>query len=71
MQDNAEVHFKVKKSIKFDKLFTAFCTKRGTDKASTKFLFDGARLNGEQTPADMDMEDDDVIEAFLEQVGGR
>ena len=48
------------RKIKFDKMFTAFCSKRGTDKASTKFLFDGARLIGTQTPADLDMEDDDV-----------
>mmetsp|Transcript_31300 Transcript_31300/g.68400 ORF Transcript_31300/g.68400 Transcript_31300/m.68400 type:complete len:97 (+) Transcript_31300:151-441(+) len=69
-QDNNEVHFKVKMTTKFDKIFTAFCEKRGIAKENSRFVFDGTRLNGQQTPKDLDMEDEDCIEVFLEQVGG-
>jgi hypothetical protein len=30
---------------------------------AVKFVYDGARLQGTQTPADMDMEDGDVIDS--------
>mmetsp|Transcript_17670 Transcript_17670/g.34224 ORF Transcript_17670/g.34224 Transcript_17670/m.34224 type:complete len:114 (+) Transcript_17670:1443-1784(+) len=70
-QDNNEVHFKVKKTTKFEKIMEAFCKKKGVDKANTRFIFDGQRINGQQTPNDLDMEDDDTIEVMMEQVGGR
>lgn len=35
-----------------------------------KFVFDGQRLQGNQTPEDMDMEDNDTIDAMIEQVRG-
>mmetsp|Transcript_35541 Transcript_35541/g.68122 ORF Transcript_35541/g.68122 Transcript_35541/m.68122 type:complete len:96 (-) Transcript_35541:390-677(-) len=69
--DNNEVHFKVKKTTKFEKIMEAFCKKKGVDKANTRFIFDGQRINGQQTPNDLDMEDDDTIEVMMEQVGGR
>lgn len=37
---------------------------------SCRFLFDGHRLDANETPADADMEDGDVIDAVLEQLGG-
>eukprot|EP00959_Pyramimonas_sp_CCMP1952_P072881 1523119-Pyramimonas_sp.AAC.1 len=52
------------------RIFTAFCEKRGIAKENSRFVFDGKRLNGHQTPQDYDMEDEDCIEVFLEQVGG-
>mmetsp|Transcript_5873 Transcript_5873/g.10176 ORF Transcript_5873/g.10176 Transcript_5873/m.10176 type:complete len:109 (-) Transcript_5873:353-679(-) len=70
-QDNNEVHFKVKLTTKFDKIFNAFCEKRGISREHTRFIFDGNRLTGQQTPKDLEMEDEDCIEVFLEQVGGR
>lgn len=30
-----------------------------------KFLFDGSRVTHDQTPADLDMEDGDVIEVWV------
>ena len=35
-----------------------------------RFLFDGNRLRDNQTPDELEMEDDDVIDAMLFQVGG-
>ncbi|KLO10387.1 hypothetical protein SCHPADRAFT_522890 [Schizopora paradoxa] len=41
-----------------------------TELKSMKFIYDGQRVRGEQTPDDLEMEDDDVIDAHLEQLGG-
>jgi hypothetical protein len=38
---------------------------------SVRFMLDGENINPESTPADMDLEDDDQIDVFLAQVGGR
>ena len=38
--------------------------------ASLRFLFDGMRINDEETPKSLEMEHDDVIEVYQEQTGG-
>ena len=37
---------------------------------TTRFMFDGERINQEQTPADLGLEDGDQIDAMVEQLGG-
>jgi hypothetical protein len=39
-------------------------------KKGLKFLFDGRRINPEMTADDLGLENEDVIEANLEQLGG-
>ena len=39
-----------------------YCTRLSLDEGSLKFLFDGQRVRGTQTPSELDMEDGDVIE---------
>ena len=48
----------------------AFCNRNGISPRSVRFLFDGERINPNQTPADLDMEDNDVIDVMVEQQGG-
>ena len=69
-QDGNEVFFKVKKTTTFSKVMNAYCKKVGADMESVRFLFDGQRLRPEQTPADLDMEDEDEIDAMVQQTGG-
>mmetsp|Transcript_5941 Transcript_5941/g.26295 ORF Transcript_5941/g.26295 Transcript_5941/m.26295 type:complete len:93 (+) Transcript_5941:62-340(+) len=69
-QDNSEVHFKVRQTTKFEKIFTAFCSRKSLQPGAVRFLFDGQRINPTQTPQDLDMEDGDSIDAMMEQVGG-
>jgi len=69
-QDGNEVYFKVKRTTQFSKVMTAYCKKVGQDLESVRFLFDGQRLNPQQTPADLDMEDEDEIDAMVQQTGG-
>ena len=35
-----------------------------------RFLFDGKIIRGAQTPEELGMEDDDLIDACLQQTGG-
>lgn len=37
---------------------------------SLRFLFDGRRINDDETPKQLEMENDDVIEVYQEQTGG-
>jgi small ubiquitin-related modifier len=69
-QDGAEMQFKVKPTTKFGKMITAYCSRKGLDEKSVRFVFDGQRLNEQSTPAEMDMQSDDVIDVVVEQLGG-
>eukprot|EP00009_Paramoeba_aestuarina_P002702 CAMPEP_0201515710 /NCGR_PEP_ID=MMETSP0161_2-20130828/7208_1 /ASSEMBLY_ACC=CAM_ASM_000251 /TAXON_ID=180227 /ORGANISM="Neoparamoeba aestuarina, Strain SoJaBio B1-5/56/2" /LENGTH=94 /DNA_ID=CAMNT_0047912615 /DNA_START=80 /DNA_END=364 /DNA_ORIENTATION=+ len=69
-QDGAEIHFKIRRNTPLQKLFSSFCQRQGVQENQYKFLYDGQRLRGEQTPAQLGMEDSDLIDAMLQQVGG-
>ena len=70
-QTGEETFFKVKKTTKLDKVFNAYSTRKGVAATSLRFLFDGSRVRGDQTPADIDMEDGDrALDRMLEQQGG-
>ncbi|KAJ7054838.1 small ubiquitin-related modifier [Mycena amicta] len=65
-----EVFFKIKKSTKLSKLQGAYASKVGKDVGSIRFLYDGVRINDDDTPSTLDMEDNDTIDVMVEQVGG-
>lgn len=65
-----EVFFKIKRNTKLSKLQAAYATKVGKDVGSIRFLYDGNRINEEDTPASLEMEDNDTIDVMVEQVGG-
>ncbi|KAF8803965.1 ubiquitin-like protein [Phlegmacium glaucopus] len=65
-----EVFFKIKRSTKLTKLQGAYASKVGKDVGSIRFLYDGARIQDDDTPASLDMEDNDTIDVMVEQVGG-
>ncbi|KAI6008836.1 ubiquitin-related domain-containing protein [Pisolithus orientalis] len=52
-----EVFFKIKRNTKLSKLQGAYANKVGKDVASIRFLYDGSRINEDDTPASLDMED--------------
>lgn len=68
--DGAEMFFKIKKGTLLKKLIDAYCKKQGITRASVRFLFDGSPIDEGKTPEDLGMEDDDVIDAMVEQTGG-
>lgn len=48
--NNNEVFFKIKRSTKLEKLMNAFCERQGKDIKTVRFLFDGTRVTGQDTP---------------------
>jgi len=69
-QDGNEIHFRVKMSTQMGKLKKSYSERLGSPMASLRFLFDGRRINDEETPKQLEMENDDVIEVYQEQTGG-
>jgi len=48
--NNNEIFFKIKRTTPLGKLMNAFCDRTGKDKKNLRFLFDGQRLNEDDTP---------------------
>jgi len=69
-QDGTEVYFKIKRKTVLRKLIDSYCSRAAVSPSSMRFLYDGRRIDGDKTPEDMDMEDDDIIDAVLQQMGG-
>ena len=56
-------------TTRLDKLMRAYCQRTGVSMRSVRFLFDGERIRDNATPRDLAMEDGDVIDVMVEQVG--
>ncbi|VDN06364.1 unnamed protein product [Thelazia callipaeda] len=69
-QDSNEVHFRVKFGTSLGKLKKSYADRMGVDVASLRFLFDGRRINDEDTPKSLEIEDDDIIEVSLSGATG-
>ena len=68
--DGNEIFFKCKMTTPLQKLMQAFCNRQGVRMNSVRFLFDGQRISANQTPSELEMEDGDVIDVMVEQLGG-
>ena len=62
--------FKIKKTTRMSKVFETYAQRKGIQAQSLRFLLDGERIQGDQTPKMLEMEDQDQIDAVLEQTGG-
>merc|ERR1711884_973884 len=69
-QDSNEIHFRVKMTTQMGKLKKSYSERVGVPVSSLRFLFDGRRINDDETPKQLEMEQDDVIEVYQEQTGG-
>lgn len=70
-QDEHEVLFKIKNTTRMDKVMNAYCQQRGIILDSCRFVFDGERLQNDDTPLSRDIIDGSLIDVFQEQYGGR
>mmetsp|Transcript_26864 Transcript_26864/g.43229 ORF Transcript_26864/g.43229 Transcript_26864/m.43229 type:complete len:104 (+) Transcript_26864:364-675(+) len=69
-QAGEETYFKVKKTTKMSKVFDAFAQRKGVSRGALRFLLDGDRIKDDQTPEDLDLDQNDQIDCLLEQTGG-
>uniref|UniRef100_A0A4W3GFH0 Small ubiquitin-related modifier n=1 Tax=Callorhinchus milii TaxID=7868 RepID=A0A4W3GFH0_CALMI len=69
-QDGSVVQFKIKKHTPLNKLMKAYCERQGLSIRQIRFRFDGQPINETDTPAQLEMEDEDTIDVFQQQTGG-
>ncbi|KAF6209843.1 hypothetical protein GE061_015595 [Apolygus lucorum] len=68
--DANEIHFKVKMTTQMGKLKKSYSQRMDIPVASLRFLFDGKRISDDESPKQLGMVDDDLIEVYQEQTGG-
>ena len=49
----------------------AYCDRQGLQISLVRFRFDGNPVKETDTPLDLEMEDEDTIDVFQSQTGGR
>uniref|UniRef100_A0A8C4DGT5 Small ubiquitin like modifier 2b n=1 Tax=Dicentrarchus labrax TaxID=13489 RepID=A0A8C4DGT5_DICLA len=69
-QDGSVVQFKIKRHTPLIKLMKAYCERQGLAMRQIRFRFDGQPINETDTPAQLEMEDEDTIDVFQQQTGG-
>ena len=69
-QDFSEIQLYIEKTMQMDNLKMSFSEWMVMPNTSFRFLFDGQRINDEDTPVHLGVEHDDVIEVTKEQTGG-
>jgi small ubiquitin-related modifier len=70
-QTGEEMFFKVKKGTKMQKIFSAYADRRGIQVQSLRFMLDGERIQPDNTPKMLELEENDQIDVMLDMVGGR
>ncbi|GFG28158.1 hypothetical protein Cfor_02586 [Coptotermes formosanus] len=70
-QDNSIVAFKVRKCRPLRKLMYTYCNCIGIDAATMRFVYDGRRIRKRDTPMSLEMTEDDTIEVYRQQIGGK
>ena len=69
-QDGTETVFKIRSTTKMERIFKTYCERKGIALGSTRFLFNGKRIDGNKTPFESGIESGDFIDLMLEQTGG-
>lgn len=69
-QYGSVVQFKIKRHTPLSKLMKAYCERQGLSMRQIRFRFDGQPINETDTPAQLEMEDEDTIDVFQQQTGG-
>jgi small ubiquitin-related modifier len=52
------------------KVIASYASRKGIQLESLRFLLDGVRIKGDDTPESLDLEDQDQVDCMLEQTGG-
>ena len=69
-QDSNEINFRISMTTQMGKLKKSYSERVRVPVSSLRFLFDGRRINDNDTPKQLEMEQDNVIEVYQEQTGG-
>ena len=64
-QNGNEVFFRMRQGAPLKKLMTTYCERQGVSESQMVFLYDGTRLTPEMTPASLEMEEVDQVDAVI------
>ncbi|KAJ1368269.1 C4-methyl sterol oxidase 1 [Parelaphostrongylus tenuis] len=70
-QDSNVVKFRVRNRMAMSKLKRSYADRTGVAVSSLRFIFDGRPIRDDDTPETLDLQDDDMIEVYQEQLEGR
>lgn len=65
------VHYKIKSTTHLKKLMNAYTNSKEALYNSFRFIYDGHRIQNDDTAKSLEMQDMDIIDAFVFQLGGR
>jgi len=68
-QTGEETMFKVKNTTSFGRIMNAYANRKGVRAVDLRFLLDGEPIEPYQTIADLDLEDEDQVDCFLNRSG--
>ncbi|KAH7834086.1 hypothetical protein Vadar_012631 [Vaccinium darrowii] len=69
-QDGVDVFFNIKRNAKLKKVLMAYCEKQNYEYKTIVFLYNGERILERQSPDDLNMAEEDEIDALRHQTGG-
>jgi len=70
VHDHEQIMIRTKANLPLQKAFQAAHTRFGKEPGTLRFIYEGRRIQGDESPASLGMEDGDQIDAHLMQVGG-
>jgi len=68
-QRESDVFIRIRRDAPLQTLILGYCERLNLKHEQLGFIYDGKRIHPTLTADDLEMEDEDCIEAFTEQVG--
>ena len=68
-QTGEETMFKIKRTTKMEKVFKTYASRKGVDEEYLAFLIEGEKIDIDDTPQSLRLEDGDSIDCVLKQSG--
>ena len=65
-----KIHFKLKAATPLSRVFASYAQRQGSRVDVYRFLYDGKRVDENDTPRSLNMENGDVIDVMVPQTGG-
>lgn len=66
-QTGEDTYFKLNRTTRMEKVVNTFAARKGLSASSIRLLLDGVRVNYDDTPITLDLEDQDQLDCMLEQ----
>nr|GLL48659.1 small ubiquitin-related modifier 2-like [Ipomoea trifida] len=70
MQNKRDQYFTIRRNEALQAVLVGYCKLEGIEFEATRFLLENKRVQGWDTPEELAMEEEDVIDAFQDMLGG-